>query len=236
MSRGSHLLGIVIQYALGLTLPRKNGSRGIHTDPEVPVPTLQSYLSRIDASAVLAGVLTILEAWNYCADNVIHTHQPAAWKEDTVSHQLLAGVDIGGTKTAVTISAQPPEILARSEFPTAPAEGPAQAIARIMESVDQLLLTRGVAPGQLHAIGISCGGPLDPVRGLIQEPPNLATWKDIAICSILEERFGVDCFLENDANAGALAEFSFGAGRGAHNVIFLTMGTGIGAGLILNGE
>jgi glucokinase len=180
--------------------------------------------------------LTILEAWNYRADNVIQYDGQHFRKEDTVSHQLLAGVDIGGTKTAVTISAHPPEILARSEFPTAPADGPAQAIARIIESVHQSLLARGWALNQLRAIGISCGGPLDPVRGLIQEPPNLPTWKDIAICSILEERFGVDCFLENDANAGALAEFSFGAGRGTRDMIFLTMGTGIGAGLILNGQ
>jgi glucokinase len=83
---------------------------------------------------------------------------------------------------------------------------------------------------------VSCGGPLDPVRGIIQAPPNLATWDGIAICDILKAEFGVPCYLENDANAGALAESKFGAGRGAKNLIFLTMGTGLGAGLILNGQ
>lgn len=153
-----------------------------------------------------------------------------------MSHPLLAGVDIGGTKTAVTLCLHPPEILARWEFATAPADGPAPAITRIIESLHRMLQSKGLTATALRAIGISCGGPLDPIKGLIQEPPNLPTWKDVAICSMLEEQFAVNCFLENDANAGALAEFSFGAGRGTRNMVFLTMGTGIGAGLILNGE
>jgi glucokinase len=149
---------------------------------------------------------------------------------------LFAGVDIGGTKTAITISMQPPEILAREQFPTAPADGPEHAIARIIESIDQLLVARGLTSADLRAIGISCGGPLNPVEGIIQGPPNLPTWKDVPICSILREHFGVHCFLENDANAGAMAEFLLGAGRGTRDMVFLTMGTGIGAGLILDGK
>ncbi len=149
---------------------------------------------------------------------------------------MFAGVDIGGTKTAITLSAHPPEILARLQFPTAPAEGPEHAIVRIIESIDELLMARGLTSADLRAIGVSCGSPLNPLEGLIQGPPNLPTWKHVAICSILEERFGVHCFLENDANAGAMAEFLFGAGRGTRNMVFLTMGTGIGAGLILDGK
>jgi len=88
----------------------------------------------------------------------------------------------------------------------------------------------------MEAIGISCGGPLDPVQGIIQSPPNLRTWKDVAIRQRLEAEFAVSCYLENDANAGALAETRFGAAQGFRNVVFLTMGTGLGAGLILGGE
>ncbi len=149
---------------------------------------------------------------------------------------LFAGVDIGGTKTAITVSTQPPEILARRQFPTAPEDGPEHAIALIIECIDQLLLTHGLTPENLRAIGVSCGSPLNPVEGIIQGPPNLPTWKDVAICSILRMRFGAPCFLENDANAGAMAEFLFGAGRGTRDMVFLTMGTGIGAGLILDGK
>jgi glucokinase len=90
-------------------------------------------------------------------------------------------------------------------------------------------------PGDLAAIGVSCGGPLDAELGIIQSPPNLSTWTDVPISSILETEFGAPCFLENDANAGALAEYRFGTGQGARNLVFLTMGTGLGAGLILNG-
>jgi len=77
---------------------------------------------------------------------------------------------------------------------------------------------------------------LDPATGVIQQPPNLPTWKDVPITALLAQEFGVPCFLENDANAGALAEHIFGAGRGKNHLVFLTMGTGIGAGLILNGK
>jgi glucokinase len=168
-------------------------------------------------------------------DNVIHMSHNHPERRDGPT-PLFAGVDIGGTKTAITVSAHPPEILARQQFPTAPADGPEHAIARIIESIDQLLLARGFTSADLRAIGVSCGSPLNPVEGIIQGPPNLPTWKDVAICSILEERFDVHCFLENDANAGAMAEFLFGAGRGTRDMVFLTMGTGIGAGLILDGK
>jgi glucokinase len=71
---------------------------------------------------------------------------------------------------------------------------------------------------------------------VIQSPPNLLSWNEVPIKALLEREFGVECFLENDANAGALAEYRFGAGRGVNNLVFLTMGTGLGAGLILNGQ
>lgn len=148
---------------------------------------------------------------------------------------LLAGVDIGGTKTAVVLSSKPPEVLSRRVFATKPMEGPEFTIRNIVSCLHEMLAVRSTEAGSLRAIGVSCGGPLDHVAGLIQEPPNLPTWKDVPITSILANEFGVKCYLENDANAGALAEHSYGAGIGARNLIFLTMGTGIGAGLILNG-
>ena len=150
--------------------------------------------------------------------------------------EILAGVDIGGTKTAIVLAADPPAILTRIVFPTAPESGPEPALAAIRQNIRKALSSRQRSTADLKAIGVSCGGPLDPVNGLIQEPPNLPGWKDIPITSILENEFGVPCYLENDANAGALAEHKFGAGKGTRNLIFLTMGTGLGAGLILNGS
>lgn len=91
-------------------------------------------------------------------------------------------------------------------------------------------------PDEICGIGISCGGPLDAERGIIQTPPNLPLWKDVPICAILEQQFCIPTRLQNDANACALAEWRFGAGRGTKNMMFITFGTGFGAGLILNGQ
>jgi len=83
---------------------------------------------------------------------------------------------------------------------------------------------------------VSCGSPMDHNAGIIQSPPNLPTWVNVPITSILEKEFHAHCQLENDANAGAVAEHRYGAGRGCRNMIFLTMGTGFGAGLIVEGR
>ncbi len=150
--------------------------------------------------------------------------------------RVWAGVDIGGTKTAVVLSCGPPETLCREEFPTRPDQGPSPAIARIVELLRGMLAKHGVTGGELEAIGISCGGPLDSDAGVIQSPPNLASWVDVPITAILAKEFGTLVRLENDANAGAVAEHRYGAGRGTAHMIFLTMGTGLGAGMIVNGR
>ena len=104
------------------------------------------------------------------------------------------------------------------------------------QTIRELLQEWKIDSSEIAAIGISCGGPLDQTAGVIQAPPNLATWIDVPITSILREEFAVDCNLENDADAGAVAEHRFGAGQGLSNMVFLTMGTGLGAGMILNGH
>jgi glucokinase len=144
------------------------------------------------------------------------------------------GVDIGGTKTAVVVSCKPPEVIARIEFATLPDKGPQQAIDQILAGLHQMLAQLKVGPESLRGIGVSCGSPLDPHTGVIQAPPNLPTWIDIPIVEILAREFGCPVLLQNDANAGALAEHRYGAGQGARNMVFLTMGTGLGAGIIVN--
>jgi glucokinase len=146
---------------------------------------------------------------------------------------LYAGVDVGGTKTAVVLSSTLPEVIARREFPTCPEQGPAHALDRIAASLRELL---EIHSGELISIGVSCGGPLDRRLGVIQSPPNLASWVDVPITSLLSSEFGKPCYLENDANAGAVAEHRYGAGAGADHIVFLTMGTGLGAGIILDGK
>lgn len=147
----------------------------------------------------------------------------------------IGGIDIGGTKCAVTVgqvSGDTIVVLAKQRFPT-PAT-PAAALARISDELAALLDDqRG---GTIGAIGVSCGGPLDSKSGLVLSPPNLPGWDRIDVCAPLRQRFAVPVALQNDANACALAEWRWGAGRGCQSMIFLTFGTGMGAGLILDGR
>ena len=136
-------------------------------------------------------------------------------------------------KPPLVISVRPPEVLDRIEFPTRPAKGPEPALRLIRQSIRDLGSKHKV---KVTAIGVSCGGPLDRIEGIIQSPPNLPTWVDVPLKAILEKEFGVPCRVENDANAGAVAEHRFGAGQGCRNMVFLTMGTGLGAGIITDGR
>ena len=99
-----------------------------------------------------------------------------------------------------------------------------------------ILVETGTAKCDIIGIGISCGGPLDSRRGVVQSPPNLPGWDDVPAVAIVERATGLRAKLENDANACALAEWRFGAGRGTSDMVFLTFGTGLGAGIIANGR
>ena len=109
-------------------------------------------------------------------------------------------------------------------------------IEELFVVAEALLSKNSVAMEDLTGIGISCGGPLSSKKGIILSPPNLPGWDNIPIVKLTESRFGKRVLLQNDANACAVAEWKFGAGKGYDNVIFLTFGTGMGAGLILNGR
>ncbi|WP_276357141.1 ROK family protein [Cohnella caldifontis] len=149
---------------------------------------------------------------------------------------LLGGMDIGGTKCAVTlgrVKEQGMELLVRQSFPTPPT--PEETLAALMDTMERLLAEKH-SEEPLQAIGISCGGPLNSRSGIVLSPPNLPGWDRIDCVTPVRERFGVPVGLQNDANACALAEWKWGAGKGCSNMVFLTFGTGMGAGLILNGQ
>ncbi|QHW33524.1 ROK family protein [Paenibacillus rhizovicinus] len=149
--------------------------------------------------------------------------------------KLLAGVDIGGTKCAVSLGklngSGGIDIVVKVKMATPPS--PEAAIEQLIQALEDVASQH--PEGQLAAVGISCGGPLDSRRGLILSPPNLPGWDAVDIVTPFTGRFGVPAALQNDANACALAEWNWGAGQGCRNMIFLTFGTGMGAGLILNG-
>jgi len=150
--------------------------------------------------------------------------------------QVLAGIDIGGTKCAVSLGIarnDSIEILTTVAKPTPPRDFPGCLDMLINLLRDQL---RAHLDWELTAIGISCGGPLDPANGLIYSPPNLPTWDAVDPVTPLITAFHVPVQLRNDADACVLAEWKMGAGKGIQNLLFLTFGTGMGAGLILNGK
>jgi len=148
----------------------------------------------------------------------------------------LIGIDIGGTKCAVTYGitdGESIEIVDKLKFDTTNVD---DTVANLLETTSVIMQKHSLVPSTTSAIGISCGGPLDSKKGVIMSPPNLPGWDNIPIVEYFEKRFGVKTAVQNDANACALAEWKFGAARGYNNVIFLTFGTGMGSGLILDGK
>ncbi|HRE07429.1 MAG TPA: ROK family protein [Opitutaceae bacterium] len=144
-----------------------------------------------------------------------------------MSSPPIIGIDLGGTKCAVSLPEGAHGVREVARFATA---GPAATLDRLFQEIAAL------NPGPNPVFGVSCGGPLDAARGLILSPPNLPGWDRIPVCAELTQRFGGRAWLMNDANACALAEWQDGAGRGSRNLIFLTMGTGMGGGLIIDGR
>jgi glucokinase len=144
----------------------------------------------------------------------------------------VLGIDIGGTKCALTVASvenENVEFIHKESFATADFKS---TLGEIIARAKALVIKFD----GLAAAGISCGGPLDSKRGVIMSPPNLPGWDDIHIVDILSEELGIPVGIQNDANACALAEWKFGAGKGTRNMVFMTFGTGLGAGLIIDGR
>jgi glucokinase len=150
-------------------------------------------------------------------------------------NRYYLGFDIGGTKCSIVLGSKDFEIHEKIVFPTRTAE---RGYVEIINEFNKhtYALFEKYDKNKLIKIGISCGGPLDSEKGIIYSPPNLPGWDSVSIVDIFKEELGVDVEVQNDANACALAEWMMGAGVGTKNMIFLTFGTGMGAGLILNGR
>ncbi|UBV44252.1 ROK family protein (plasmid) [Deinococcus taeanensis] len=145
----------------------------------------------------------------------------------------VLAIDIGGTKLAAGIVSATGELLDTARTPTHAEQGPDRVVERVID-LCRTLLRR--SPVTVDRAGVGCGGPLDTRRGLIQNPPNLPGWIDYPLVGQLRGALDLPVVLDNDANAAALAEFHFGAGRGTRHMLYLTISTGIGGGLILNGQ
>lgn len=149
--------------------------------------------------------------------------------------QNVVGIDIGGTKISI-VHAQynnKVDIKDKTVFDTNSFLGPETVVQNIVDGVKAIVDKNSIKD---YVIGISCGGPLNSKTGTILGPPNLPGWNHVEIVDILTREFNVETYLQNDADACAIAEWKVGAGKDCDNMIFLTFGTGLGAGMILNGK
>ena len=152
------------------------------------------------------------------------------------------GIDLGGTKCVVLLGKDQISdniddfIIEKHTFETCQYRDAKKAMQHIFEQIDSILESHSLTSEDIEGIGISCGGPLDSAKGVILNPPNLYGWQEVPVCRMLKERYPVRVRLENDANACAVAEARFGAARGCKNIVFLTFGTGMGAGIIVDGR
>jgi glucokinase len=156
----------------------------------------------------------------------------SALRPKEVGEEVILGFDVGGTKVAAVLGTSSGAILEEVVEPSAPG-GEFAAMWQVICASGDRLMAGALRPA---AIGVSIGGPLDAEAGVIYAPPNLPGWGSVPLRSLLEERFGLPSHIEHDAKAGAVAEWLFGAGQGCRNLVFLTFGTGLGAGLIVDGR
>jgi len=150
-----------------------------------------------------------------------------------MTRDAIAAIDIGGTKIALGLSDTEGREPAFRRFPTRLADGPHAVMRTALEELERMAREEGA---RVRSAGVGCGGPLDRERGLVLSPPNLPGWDEFPVVRIIEERLGVPVALDNDANAAALGEHEYGAGRGLRHLVYMTISTGIGGGLIIGGR
>ena len=152
---------------------------------------------------------------------------------------MLLGVDIGGTKVAAGLVDPSGAILQQARLPMAASGTPSEGLAAVISAISNVSGNIGghpVLPAAVSCVGICAPGPLDPNRGVVINPPNLPCWRNYPLAEAVGKVFGVSVKVDNDANAAALAEARWGAGRGYRNVFYATLGTGIGTGIIFDGR
>ncbi len=157
-------------------------------------------------------------------------------QETKKSELPVLAIDLGGTKILTAIISNKGQVIAREYYLTLADEGPEAVINRILSAIDHLLSQRSINLSQLDSISIAAAGAIDFEKGLITSSPHLPGWHDVPLRDIVKGKYKVNTFLINDASAAALGEHHFGVGQGVDNLILLTVGTGIGGGIIINGR
>lgn len=152
------------------------------------------------------------------------------------SSKYVIGISVGGTKLAVVISDSRGEIIERIRKPTNSERGPENVIQRVFDMVNEIIRIVGLDKNNCTGVGVSFGGPVNPKTGTTYSFVNCPGWGGIPLKKRIEVQLGLPVVIENDANASALAEWMYGAGRGYDYVVYMTMGTGIGGGIVVKGR
>ncbi len=147
---------------------------------------------------------------------------------------LILGIDLGGTKILTAVANPQGRMLSRDHSITPAKEGQQAVVTSILESIRRALEQAHITAADLAAIGLGAPGLSNPETGILFTSPNLPGWRDVPLRDIIEKELGKKAFLINDANAAAVGELYYGAGRGVHNFVYITVSTGIGGGIIIN--
>jgi len=150
--------------------------------------------------------------------------------------QSVLSVDLGGTKTIVAVVLPTGKIISRRYYLTLADEGTRAVLNRLSSAINQSIAQARLKNTELIGIGIAAAGILDTRKGIVATSPNLPGWHNVQLRDVIAARSGLATYLINDASAAALGEHRFGAGRGFDNLLYLTVSTGIGGGIIINGE
>lgn len=150
--------------------------------------------------------------------------------------KYIVGVDLGGTKVLAALCTPRGQIMAREYLPTPATEGPEKGIESIAQAVAGVLSAGKGDASQFLGIGIGAAGIINPATGVVVTSPNLPRWNNVPLAEAIQERFQVPVLVNNDANAAAVGEHLFGGGRGSANLIYVTVSTGIGGGIILDNK
>ncbi|MFP4502327.1 MAG: ROK family protein [Candidatus Hydrogenedentota bacterium] len=150
--------------------------------------------------------------------------------------EFVVGIDLGGTFIKTALVSREKEVVAKDSRPTRGDEGPGAVMEAMQDAVRDLLEQQGATTAQVLAVGIGAPGPLNWQEGIVYGLTNIPGWENVPAAQKMRARLGVPVFLENDANAACYGEFWLGAGQGADNMAVLTLGTGVGGGLVIHSE
>lgn len=150
--------------------------------------------------------------------------------------EVLIGVDLGGTNLKTALVSADKKVLAKDSRPTNAEGGPGAVMDAMEASIRDLAGAEGLAMDDVGAVGFGAPGPMNWQTGIVYSPPNLPGWKDVPLAEKMQQRIGVPCFVDNDANVACYGEFWLGAGQGAETMVVLTLGTGLGGGIVVFGQ